>query len=78
MFPSPPDARSPQPAPPVNPAEAADVLVSQAVGSLNAAMEAAKRLTGAYAIAMIFSGEERLVVNVWGVGYWLMDGVSAS
>jgi hypothetical protein len=40
--PSPPAPENP-PAPPVNPLEATNVLMSQAVGSLNAAMEAAVR-----------------------------------
>jgi glucosamine--fructose-6-phosphate aminotransferase (isomerizing) len=49
----------------------------------HAAMEAAKRLTGAYAIAMIFSGEERLIVGVrrgspLAVGYGANEGYLGS
>ncbi|HEX3653393.1 MAG TPA: glutamine--fructose-6-phosphate transaminase (isomerizing) [Rhizomicrobium sp.] len=49
----------------------------------HAAMEAAKRLTGAYAIAMIFSGEERLVIGVrrgspLAVGYGADEGYLGS
>jgi glucosamine--fructose-6-phosphate aminotransferase (isomerizing) len=48
-----------------------------------AAMEAARRLTGAYAIAMIFSGEERLVIGVrrgspLAVGYGVDEGYLGS
>src|SRR5205823_8225333 len=49
----------------------------------HAAMEAAKRLTGAYAIAMIFSDEERLLIGVrrgspLAVGYGADEGYLGS
>ena len=38
--------------------------LDQGLDPAHAAIEAARRLTGAYAIAMIFRGEERLIVGV--------------
>jgi glutamine---fructose-6-phosphate transaminase (isomerizing) len=57
--------------------------LDQGLDPAHAAMEAAKRLTGAYAIAMIFSGEERLVVGVrrgspLAVGYGANEGYLGS
>ena len=57
--------------------------LDQGLDPAHAAMEAAKRLTGAYAIAMIFSGEERLVIGVrrgspLAVGYGADEGYLGS
>jgi glucosamine--fructose-6-phosphate aminotransferase (isomerizing) len=57
--------------------------LEQGLDPTHAAMEAAKRLTGAYAIAMIFTGEERLVIGVrrgspLAVGYGTNEGYLGS
>ncbi|HEX3945202.1 MAG TPA: glutamine--fructose-6-phosphate transaminase (isomerizing) [Rhizomicrobium sp.] len=57
--------------------------LDQGLNPPHAAMEAAKRLAGAYAIAMIFSGEERLVIGVrrgspLAVGYGVNEGYLGS
>src|SRR5690348_12179149 len=57
--------------------------LDQGLDPAHAAMEAAKRLTGAYAIAMIFTGEERLVIGVrrgspLAVGYGSDEGYLGS
>ncbi len=57
--------------------------LDQGLDPAHAAMEAAKRLTGAYAIAMIFTGEERLVIGVrrgspLAVGYGADEGYLGS
>jgi glutamine---fructose-6-phosphate transaminase (isomerizing) len=57
--------------------------LDQGLDPTHAAMEAAKRLAGAYAIAMIFSGEERLVIGVrrgspLAVGYGVNEGYLGS
>jgi glucosamine--fructose-6-phosphate aminotransferase (isomerizing) len=57
--------------------------LDQGLDPAHAAMEAAKCLAGAYAIAMIFSGEERLVIGVrrgspLAVGYGVNEGYLGS
>ena len=57
--------------------------LDQGLDPAQAAMEAAKRLTGAYAIAMIFRGEERLLIGVrrgspLAVGYGASEGYLGS
>jgi glucosamine--fructose-6-phosphate aminotransferase (isomerizing) len=57
--------------------------LDQGLDPTHAAMETARRLTGAYAIAMIFRGEDRLIVGVrrgspLAVGYGVNEGYLGS